>query len=659
MDSHRNKPSSSDHHLIAEQPGLAVLFTGLVISIFCGYSLKGYFSPQRVSANIEKAASHIHKDVKVQFRSANVSFSDGIVPRLSVVISGVRMESEQKCWGAPVLEVDELTLPLSFWSLISGGPPVKHLEANKVQLRIREVVSNCTPPAEASSLKPVGPVIRLSPSAKDMKYQNDLRSLSINEFKIVAEKYPQFSSELMQFSVNVKSFDPKVIEVRAKTHLLKDQSVGDYLSHANLFVQYQESPQVKVQSHFFGNWREGHYSLIASYTFDEQMLSVEADLKHIPLSQILGILKKYNLASQKLNGRQAWISSKARLVAPIDKIRTSPVEVRDLILEGDVGDLRVENIKIQSLEPFTYSPIVVDIGKLDVERLLFLLNQQKSSTMLGHLGFFSGRAEIHSEQKMKLTGEHRGLEFVFSNKGQRELQVIDRAVGDISLLGNQWTFSVNRLEPKGGLFLGDLNFSADRDFKKVKIKTRVDELALSPAVQKLMTGGGEIGALNLDLSADLTDGKISALKGLLRLDGVDIEGMSFGKTRATLDWHDHKVVINAQVKSMAVSPTSPGYEVLKQVTIDSWRELEKPLRMDLLSGVLTTQELNSFSWKNVQAHIGKVGRFVTDGSWDEQGLLKGTVHSRDGKLHRKWLIQGDRKNPIFVEDMLNSKGSRR
>lgn len=659
MDSHRKIPPSSDRYLIAEQPGLTVLLTGLLISFFCGYSLKGYFSPQRVSAHIEKAASHIHKDVKVQFRSAIVSFSDGIFPRLAVIISGVRMESQQKCWGAPVLEVDELTLPLSFWSLVRGGPPVKHVQANKVQLKIRELISNCTQEAQAFSPRPTGPVVRLSPSAKEGKYQNDLRSLSIGEFKIIAEKYPQFSSELLQFTVNVKSFEPKVIEVRAKTHLIKDSSVGDYLSHANLFVQYQESPQVKIQSHFFGNWREGHYSLIAGYTFDERMLSIEADLKHIPLSQILSILQKYDLASQKLNGRQTWISSKARLVAPVDKLRTSPVEVRDLRLEGDLGDLRVENIKIQSLDPLRYSPIMVDIGKLDVERLMFLLNQQKRSTMLGQLGYFSGRAEVHSEQKIKMTGEHRGLEFVFSNQGRRELQAIDRAVGDISLLENQWTFSLNRIEPREGVFLGDLQLSADRDFKKIKIKTRVDELELSPTVQKLMTGGGYIGALNMDLSADVTDGTLSSLKGLVRLDGMDIEGMSFGKTRATLDWHDQKVVMNTQVKSIDVEPSSPGYEVLKQVTLDSWQEAKKPLRMESLTGVLTTQQLVLLSWRNVQAHIGKSGRFVTDGSWDEQGLLKGTVHSREGKQYRKWLIQGDRKKPLFVEEVAPAKKLRR
>ncbi len=72
------KRSSSERHLVTEQPGMAILISGFILSFFIGYVTKSLYSPARVSAQIEKAASHIHKDVKVSFSSAQISFNDGI-----------------------------------------------------------------------------------------------------------------------------------------------------------------------------------------------------------------------------------------------------------------------------------------------------------------------------------------------------------------------------------------------------------------------------------------------------------------------------------------------------------------------------------------------------------------------------------------------------
>ncbi len=122
----------------------------------------------------------------------------------------------------------------------------------------------------------------LSPVDQSKKYESDVRGIFIQRLEIIPEKHPQYAADLLNFVVKVKSFEPRIIEITAKSHLLKDQQVGDYLSHANLYVEYKESPEKSLQAHFFGNWREGHYSVIANYTLDERLLAIETDLKHIP-----------------------------------------------------------------------------------------------------------------------------------------------------------------------------------------------------------------------------------------------------------------------------------------------------------------------------------------------------------------------------------------
>ncbi len=88
----------SDKYLISEQPGMKILLTGLILAFLIGYTTKSLLSPARIKSQLEKAASHIHKDIKVSFDSAELSLADGILPRFAVVIKQVRMESDQACW---------------------------------------------------------------------------------------------------------------------------------------------------------------------------------------------------------------------------------------------------------------------------------------------------------------------------------------------------------------------------------------------------------------------------------------------------------------------------------------------------------------------------------------------------------------------------------
>ncbi|MGZ3769610.1 MAG: hypothetical protein ACXVCP_18510 [Bdellovibrio sp.] len=645
-----DKRHKSHRHLVTEQPGMTILTAGLVISFLIGYTAKSWLSSARVTAKLEKAAGQIHKNVSVKFNSAQIRFSDGILPRFEIVISDVKMESPEECWAAPVLEVNELRLPLSITNLIRGHSPIQKIIADSVKLTLREKLKECGTETNLNSeSRKTAPLVSLSPSEQSQKYRNDVKSISIQNLKIVAEKYPEYSTEFEDMNLKVKSFEPKVIELTAKTHFLKGSQVGDYLSYANLFIQYKESPEPTIQSHFFGNWREGHYSIIGSYILDERSLSLETDLKHIPLSQILTTLQKYNIDAQDLNGKQVWVSSKARIAGPIDKIRHLPLEIKDLLLEGDLGELRVDRIDISSLEPLQYSPISVEIQKLDIAKLLQLFNRSKNTNVLAQLGQFSGRAEILSDKRMNLWGEHRGLEFVFSNKGQRELQVIDKMEGDVSFEDNQWKFLIKKIMPLGGKFQGSISMKADRDFDQISMKTVVDELELAPPVQNLMTNGGKIGSLNLNLDLRLNAGELSFLKGYVQLGELNVEGAEFGKTKSNFDWSKNEFILNTQINSLRINSKSAAGDVFQKVTNSSWWTDDK-LELNSLGGQFRTKNFKLLTWKNFQGQIGKSGKLLAEGSWDELGRLKGTVTNRLGKSRKKWFIDGTRNEPKFIEE---------
>jgi len=639
----------SDKNLIAEQPGMVLFLSSFLLAFLVGYTAKSLLSPERVATRISMAASHINKDISVKFASAQFSLSDGILPRFSVIISNVEMESSQVCWLSPRLEVDELRLPISFWALVMGSPAVRSIEADNVHLLLNGDPQDCQKPLALSpeeKEESQQALVTMSPSENSNKYAGDVTSLHIDNFDISHSRFPQYDSHLHDFSVKVKSFEPRVIEVNAKTQLLKDEKVGDYLSHANLHMEYKESPEPTVLAHFFGNLREGRYSLIANYSMPDHLLTVETDLKHIPLTQILALLEKYNLASKDLNGRQVWVSGKSHFAGVIEKAQKLPFEVRDVKLEGDLGDLVVDKISFLSFDPLVYQPIHINVSHLSVDNLLTLLNRSHHSKIFASLGHFSGQADIISDQDIRLFGEHRGLEFVFSNKGERELQTIDSMSGEIGLHGNQWSFNIERVQPRSGVFDGELHLVADRDFHDVEIKSRIDELRFAPAVQKLMTNGGEIGTASLNAELHLQKNTVSFMKGLLHIDGMTVEGMKFARTRSQFDWQKGEVVVNTQVSDVAVTSDSPAMPLLRQVVEPTWLSSGSFQAHDI-KGQFRLQNFKALAWRGFQGQIEKDGRMTTEGSWNENGLLQGLVQTKLGKATKNWQIRGDRDKPAF------------
>lgn len=654
----------SDKNLVTEQAGLRLLLVGVAVSFFFGYTIKSLLSPARVAAQIEKAASHIHKDIHVTFESAKVSLSDGILPRFSVVITNAQLESAQACWMTPLLQIDELRLPISFWGILTGTSLVNNVEADNVVLTLRGSLKDCEKrnPIEQQQESAKPPLVSLSSSESSQKYKNAVSELSIQNFKIILNEYPQYPSEFLDFAVKVKSFDPKVIEVTAKTHLLRDEQYGDYLSHANLFVEYKESPEPQVQAHFFGNWREGHYSMIGNYTIADHLLNVETDLKHIPLSQVLSVLQKYDLAAKNLNGKQVWISANSRLTADVRKIREAPMEINNFHVEGDLGEMSSEQIAFTSLEPLRYKPIDIDIKKMRVERLLNFLGRHENPKILGELGSFSGRAQIEAENSIHLKGEHSGLEFIFSNKGQRELQVIDRMLGDIDFENDFWTFKVKQVEPRGGKFVGNVSLKADRDFKEAELKAHIDEMTLAPQVQKLMTNGGDIGVASLNVNAKVSKGNLSSLKGLLHIEEMNVEGMNFGKLRGDFDFLHNEISLNTKIQSLLVHLESPGATLLRQITQPEWWG-EKKLELQDLSGQFSFKDLQYLQWRKFQAKIPKDKHLLTEGAWDESGHLKGFVQIHDiqkkNSSSQNFLLQGTREEPLFTVDSKSERSLRK
>lgn len=648
---HSPRYSNDDKNLISEQPGRFILFGGIFLAVALGLILRGLLSPNKIRPMIESAASRIHKNIHVEFEGAQISLAQGLLPRFAVIVTKVQMESENECWMSPQLTVDELRLPLSIWSLLQGKSPITRVEAGLVRVDLRRAYKNCE--NEGAQKNDGAPKITQFVTLKKGPGSNSqaratpqVNTILVDQLKISAP-FLKEPLELNSFGLRLKSNSPRVLEVHAKTHLMKDGPGGDYLSHSIVWGEYSEFPKSTLQARLSGNWREGSYNLKANYFMKEEELSTELDLKHIPLSQVFQLLKKFRWLKEDLNGKQVWVSLNAQASITKSNFKSAELQIKDVRMEGDVGDLKVEHVHVVSLDPVTYMPFFVDIQRMNIEKLLSVLNQPHPSPIFGKLGSFTGVAEVSDQNQISIEGLHRGVEFVFSNKGQREVQALDEIATRMKLEKDRWQIQVSQFQPNQGVFDGQVLLNADKDFKSLEVKAKMNEVRLSPAVVRLMTTGGQVGPLSGEMNFKFERGHMNYVKGLLMAESLDVEGVALSKARFNVDYGSGEVQTYTQIQKLSVVGGSSSFKIIKDLTDPEWMN-DNQLKLKNLNAYFHAKSFKELRWKGLSAQLEQGGRITSEGDWDPEGFLSGMIQAQTVKGSQKWLISGKRDEPIFT-----------
>lgn len=648
-----------DRNNVADQPGGLIFLSGLAIALIAGLTLRGLIHPAKVRALVEGAAARIHADVRVDFDSAHVSLANGFIPRLAVVIDKVRMESGNPCWMAPRLYADEIRLPISVSRVLAGRSPFHRIEAGEVEVRlVSERPATCdggTPaevPAENPPAPPVsGVTLVKKPGEKPVfRASGEIDGLDIDRFVLISERGPWVGRlDLDKIRFLVRSAQPKVYQLDARTHLLRDPTLGDSLSTTNIHVEYKEFPERTADVRLTGNWREGAYNVTGRYLVDADDARVSADVRHLPLGQLLAVLKRAKLTELDFEPRLSWLSFRADTAGKLSEISRHGLSLTELRLEGDLGEMQTRRIDITSFKPFAVAPFRVEIGSLDFDRVLQFLKHPHPSSVLNRLGRFRGVAEFRDPLNFDLSGEHTGLEFIFSNKGRREVQSVTRIEGDFNRARGAWSLNVRRAELEQGVFDGDARLGADADFQNIDLRLRTRELTLRPAVQQLMTRGGAIGPLEAQMQARVHAGQLTALKGSLRLPELRLEGTSMEKLSLQFDQRQGAIALSPRIETLSMDAGSAAMGVLSPVISPAWATDGK-LSLSAVHGEVRLKNLRDVRWTRMSAKVEPSGATLTaDGGWDHEGRLDGRVVAREKQQTRAWRIEGTRDQPTLVE----------
>ena len=639
----RHQPNPKDlKNTVAEQPGLIWSFLAIVLALFFGLAFRSTFSSEKISVLIQAAAKNIHPDFKVSFENAYLSLSDGLFPELAVVVENIDLTSDSKCWMQPQIKVDELRLPLELTELLRGRVRLATVDVGHIDVLLRSGFQPCGPkPASVPASAPIETTASSTPSA----------NLDVQ----VTHTHPV--QNVFIRSMHLQMADNSVLQFEfSRWRIRTDEEQKHFRGEGSVWVPLENtkgsSPRAEVHLDFAddthqlkteinGFWREGSYSWKSQTDLGSQKTSAQFDADHLPLTQVLGLLQKQGLIEQEFNGRQAWLSIKMKTDGEQVLNAQSHLKVEQLKVEGDLGEFEGKEINFLNLSPLKAEPFSLSLHGVRLEKLFSFFDLAPPSPILGDLGTFNGELKYQSFEEFVLSGEHSGLQFVFANQGQRELQTMSLISGKAVFKKNRWEVDLDRIRPLEGLFLGKVKIHADKQWRKVGLNLDVDELSLSPSVQKLMSDGGSFGRLSGRVDVELDSGKLENIRGQVSSSNLIVNNLSMAHAQGLLSTQEGIFKLDVQGKKLALSSPSPLLE-----TLSPFLNANEALTSEQIHFWVSSKDLKELKWKIYPTRINAV-TLRSEGSWSEDNLLSGEISRAEVGQEQKWSIKGTREKPLF------------
>ncbi len=642
------------NELVAEQSGLTTLLIGLIFSFVVGTWVKSWMGPDTIEPILRKSIAEISlAPLQIQFQRAFVSLSQNGWPEVALVIQEVSVKSENLCWARPELQVHQARLPLSFRKLLMGEIQFSMAEIDQAHLLIRDELKNCSadPITQAAGINYGSNSV--SSSGVNHETESDLKSAfkpapnqvieQVRVDQLFVHYLPRaFTSiEMRNTTIDTKTSDSSIV-LSSLLILQGETFFGDYSSKAQLELFYHPQSDAIVTLQLSGLLREGQYQIESSYLKNSQTLKAQLSGKHLPVSYLEPILRKYHLLQRDLNAENLWLSIQGNFEKKLNSASADDLNVKigPLKIEGDLGEVVIPELSLEHTDPPELKPFRMMISSLNLNALLNLFDLDHPSDGIGNLGTFRGDLFFEKQNNIKLQGDLSGLEFIFSNQGSRVAQTLTLASGVLNLDGEQWNLALDQLKLLEGVFLGSLQLDGDRSFKKIKIKTQFEDLTFSPSVQRLMTLGGDMGSFSGRLESVFSMGHLSQLKGFIKLPKANFSEIQIEKLRFDFNISETLQNMTVNLDRMKLKKSNPFSPYFRAFLGDEGEEFS----LSQVQGGLEGDQLKNLRWKKIYFRESK-REFLSSGQWDETGRIEGVLQQIRPTPMKNWLITGTRDQP--------------
>lgn len=479
-----------ENNLVSEQPGFFILFVGLMFSVVVGLSVRTAAQSDWFRDRLTEAIANVGKDWRIQHGAVGLYFKDGITPAIGLYANDVKIASESKCYMKSGGFAQRVKIPLSLVKYIIDGQLVSEINIQNFKIEITERTPACdkqnaitggnTGSAEAKKRNQITIVDRVEKAS----LRNEIERVRIDKLEIYYpdEKYDYFS--LKNIVVENRSSHPKILFMEGDLDLAPFLKTGESKKTVNLKIEYNEFPEKIIKSNLLGSLREGFFSVQLVNRLEDKKFQLQAELKNVSLSLLQGFVTE---VPKDINLKSNWISSKVYAEGLMDALATSSIEIKDSLVNGDLGEFSVEKISFLKGLSGNPSPFELKMKRIDLSKLYSLQPGHSIPDQVASLGFLDGQINYVSDISAKLSGSIKDLDIIFSAHSNRKTESIQ--IGRISgnMVKKHFSFEAQDIKNQQELIEGGFRLKSD-NLKNFELEGHLKNFKLSDVVSELLTG---------------------------------------------------------------------------------------------------------------------------------------------------------------------------
>ena len=533
---------------VVDQPGLKIIVLGLLISLFFGLTLRSQITPAKIHEHLKKLAFGFEqknkiKKLTIDFTESQLLLSDWGFPFPHLTVKNVKVSSSTTFCVDNQIFIESLDFPFSWLKLFSSSEDqIDTIRTGLVELRLdnpdqcfnETQAPGLQSPSPSEMSKVVAPSTIIS-EALNMRILN----LYIDKLKIIDKHNYNLPVLLQNVSIKIALNQNKLqmMDLKSQLFLFRDQESSLYKFKSDFNLSFESNPQspVRASAQLIGKVIDKPFKVNLDYQPEVKTIQIHHEIQDVSVKALLALTNKQNIRGQSqldgINGLS--ISNQGEGEYDLNSRSLKFYKISSILLASEKSSVSIDQIKVNSFKPLNFEPFKVRMNDFDLEKLKNLPAFSVIQKSIYAFGSISGAITVNSESDISGEGKISGLQFIFSNRGQRAYQKID----EFFFKANKKKLVISGISLENQPTEGEINI----DLEPVRVRAEISKIKLNEAVFNIFAmNQAKPTQISLSLSAENQSLKSKLKFDQLASDFIEVKQLEVGYS-AKIDPVDSRV----------------------------------------------------------------------------------------------------------------------
>jgi len=272
---------------VVDQPGLRIVFLGLIVAAFLGLSLKSYIQPHKLRARFDKTIQRLNPDVRIDFQRAQIVLSDWGWPQPYLTVENIRLTPVRPLCDDSQIYIESVTFPLTWNVLFAKNKNIRSLRLSQVEVRVSDF-KNCF--QSQGNEDPY--------QIFNVKSSSELKQVKIDQIKFISKKLYSYPLYLQSVNLNFHYQDSllKSFDLKGQLLALKAQDRPIFKIKSDLVMNVQNDhdevdplKKIKAQIQIQGRLFDKKYTTDMMYYFKTKELDSVLNFEGVSLKSLYSL----------------------------------------------------------------------------------------------------------------------------------------------------------------------------------------------------------------------------------------------------------------------------------------------------------------------------------------------------------------------------------